>query len=243
MHPLSRALSRVGASESHHESKAVDTPRQCQINAVDTSQQWTSPSSWPSNDTPISNALQASDNGPSGECNYQFISRRGKLTTLCLIHDRAWGEENEPDGPHPELPTKLGHDMIPVVSTGLQDELSAVAVEETTTVERSRTASNADGGATRSESTASEVFSHQSSRPSTNYASRSSAKPTASNQKTSSSQASSAASSSPNSGVLSAKIDAGAVPSTLISQIDSDSQQRRLSRCQRPSLYVHKIRA
>jgi len=151
MHPLSRALSRVGASESHHESKAVDTPRQCQINAVDTSQQWTSPSSWPSNDTPISKALQASDNGPSGECNYQFISRRGKFTTLCLIHDRAWGEENEPDGPQPELPAKLGHDTIPVVSTGLQDELSAVAVEETTTVERIRTASNADGGATPSE--------------------------------------------------------------------------------------------
>jgi hypothetical protein len=221
MHPLSRALSRVGASERRHESKAVDTPQQCQT-AVDTSQQWTSPSSWPSNDTPISNELQASDKGPSGERKLSAHKSARKVDDSVPDTRQSLGQGNEPDGPQPELPAKLGHDTIPVVSTDLQDELSAGVVDESTALERISAVSNADGGATRSESTASEVFSHQSSRLSTNNTSRSSANPTASKQKTSSSQASSAASSSRKLGTLSAKIDAGAVPSTLISHIDSD---------------------
>jgi hypothetical protein len=222
MHPLSRAFSRVGASERNRESKAVDTPQQCQTKAVDTSQRWTSPSSWPSNDTPISTELQASDNGPSGQRKLSVHKPARKVDDSVPDTLESSRRGNEPDGPQPDLPAKLGHDTIPVVSTDPQDELSAGIVDETTTIEQSSTASNADGGATRSESTASEVFSHQSSWPSTKNTSRSSTNPTASHQKTSSSQAPSATSSSPNSDALSAKIDAGAVPSTLISQIGSD---------------------
>ena len=81
-----------------------------------------------------------------------------------------------------------------------QHELTVGAVNITNQVERSSTASNADGRATRSASTASEVFSHQSSRLSTNNTSRSSVNPAAGNPKTTSVHVSSVVTSSSVSG-------------------------------------------
>ena len=142
-----------------------------QSKAVDSSQQWTPPASGHPNASPA-NLIQpqpqpSNDRKPS-------------------VHKQ--GRKN--DDATPEARQNLERDNEPA---GPQQELTAGVVDNTTPVQRSSTASNSDGRLTRSASTASEVFSHQSSRPSTNNTSRSSVNPAIGNPKTTSIHASSVA--------------------------------------------------
>ena len=191
--PLSQALSRTSASGALHQSKVVDS-----------SQQWTPPASGPAN-------------GPSNSV--QPPERQGPATGPTSerkpsIHKPA----RKVDDPAPETRQSLERDKE---QAGPQHELSAGIVDNTTPVDRSSTASNADRSATRSISTVSEVFSHQSSRPSTNNTSRSSANPAAGNPKSSPVSGSSLATSSLTLVTERAASNAQPISATPVSQKES----------------------
>ena len=151
MPPLSQALSRTSASGGALQSKAVDS-----------SQQWTPPTSGHPN-APRPDSIQPQ--APSSNERKPSVHKQGRRNDDGALETRQNLErDSEPAGP--------------------QQELTAGVVDNTTPMERGSTASNTDGRVTRSASTASEVFSHQSSRPSTNNTSRSSVNPAAGNPKT-----------------------------------------------------------
>ena len=114
MHPLYHALSWVGASERHQESKAVDTRQQRQTKAVGTSQQWTSPGSWHSYDTPRSDEPQASDSGPSGERKLLVHKSTRKVDESVPDTRQNLGRGNEPDGPQPNYLLNLAMTRYPL---------------------------------------------------------------------------------------------------------------------------------